>query len=255
MIAVLTSEWTKLRSVRATPLSLVAAAAVSLAGALFSATGRASDYASLSPADKLAFDPVNLSFDGLAFAQLAFGVLGVLAISSEYAAGQIRTTFTAVPRRTTVLLAKAAVTATVAVIVGGVLSLACFFVAQAGLRSAHVNVSITSPGAVRAVLGAALYLLTLTLLGVGLGAMIRHTAGAISVLFALVFLMPVLAANISSWTTWPTKWNLWSAGNALITTQAPPLNAPTASQGLLICAAYAVVPLALSLVLMVRRDA
>ncbi len=255
MIPVLASEWTKLRSVRSTPLSLLAAAAVSVAGALFSATGRAADYANLSPADKLAFDPVNLSFDGLAFAQLAFGVLGVLAISSEYTTGQIRTTFSAVPRRPAVLFAKAAVTATTAIVIGGIVAFACFFVAQAGLHTKHLDVSLSSPGALRAVLGATAYLLTLTLLGIGLGTLIRHTAGAISVLFALVFIIPVVAANVSSWATWPTKWNLWSAGNALITTHGAPQNAPTLAQGFLICVAYAVVPLLLSVVLVVRRDA
>ncbi|GAA3092048.1 ABC-type transport system involved in multi-copper enzyme maturation permease subunit [Kribbella aluminosa] len=255
MIPVVASEWTKLRSVRSTPLSLLAAAAVSIAGALFSATGRAAGYAALSPADKLAFDPVNLSFDGLAFAQLAFGVLGALAITSEYTTGQIRTTFTAVPRRLAVLLAKAAVTATTAIVAGGVLAFACFFVAQAGLHREHLDVSLGSPGALRAVLGATAYLLTLTLLGVGLGALIRHTAGAISTLFALVFILPVVAARTSDWATWPTKWNLWSAGNALISTPAPPPNSPSLLQGLLICVAYAVLPLALSLVLVLRRDA
>ncbi|MGW6278532.1 ABC transporter permease [Kribbella sp. NPDC055071] len=254
MIPVLTSEWTKLRSVRSTALSLIAAVGVSVAGALFSATGRAHDYANLSAADKLAFDPVNLSFDGLAFAQLAFGVLGVLAMSAEYTTGQIRTTFTAVPRRTTVLLAKAAVSAVVTVVVGGILAFACFFVAQAGLRSAHVNVSLGSPGALRAVAGASLYLLTVTLLGVGLGALIRHTAGAISTLLAIVFILPVVAANLSSWATWPTKWNLWSAGNALITTQPLPANSPSLTQALLSCVAYAVTPLAVALVVLRRRD-
>ncbi|MFF0268997.1 hypothetical protein [Kribbella sp. NPDC004536] len=255
MINVLASEWTKLRSVRSTPLSLLAAAAVSVAGALVSSTGRAADYANLSPADKLAFDPVNLSFDGLAFAQLAFGVLGVLAVSSEYTTGQIRTTFTAVPRRPIVVAAKACVAAALAVVVGGAVSLACFFVAQAGLHKAHLGVSLSSPGALRAVLGADFYLLTLTLLGVGLGALMRHTAGAISTLFALVFILPVVAANLSSWTTWPGKWNLWSAGNALISTQPPGVNSPSTGQGLLICAAYAIIPLALSVVVVARRDA
>ncbi|GAB2614231.1 hypothetical protein [Kribbella endophytica] len=255
MLPVLTSEWTKLRSVRSTPLSLLFAAAVSVAGAFFSATGRAADYAGLSNADRLAFDPVNLSFDGLAFAQLAFGVLGVLAISPEYTTGQIRTTFTAVPRRTRVLLAKVSITSVVALVVGTVLAFVCFFVAQAGLRSAHVGVRLGSPGALRAVLGASLYLITLTLLGVGLGALIRHTAGAISALFALVFVLPVVAANLSSWTTWPAKWNLWSAGNALIATRPLGPDAPSPAQGLLICAACAVVPLALALVLITRRDA
>ncbi|WP_427885581.1 ABC transporter permease [Kribbella sp. GL6] len=255
MINVLASEWTKLRSVRSTPLSLLAAAAVSIAGAYVSSTGRAADYAKLSAADKLSFDPVNLSFDGLAFAQLAFGVLGVLAISSEYSTGQIRTTFTVVPRRPVVLAAKAAVTTAIAILVGGVLALTCFFVAQAGLHSAHLGVSLNSPGALRAVLGAGFYLLTLTLLGLGLGALIRHTAGAISTLFALVFILPVVAANLSSWTTWPTKWNLWSAGNALITTQPTAVNAPTPAQGLLICTAYALVPLVLAFAFTLRRDA
>lgn len=254
MTAVLASEWTKLRSVRSTPLSLLAAAGVAVAGGLFSATGRAHDYANLSAADKLAFDPVNLSFDGLAFAQLAFGLLGVLAVSSEYTTGQIRTTFTAVPQRRSVLVAKASITAIVALIIGELLAFACFFVAQLGLRSAHVQVGLGSPGALRAVLGAGLYLVSLTLLGVGLGALIRHTAGAISTVFALVFLLPVVAANISSWVSWPSKWNLWAAGNALISTQPVAHGSPGPTLGLLISAAYAVVPLALAFVLITRRD-
>ncbi|MEU4191690.1 ABC transporter permease [Kribbella sp. NPDC026611] len=254
MIALLASEWTKLRSVRSTPLSLVAAAAVSVAGAFFSATGRADAYANLSAADKLAFDPVNLSYDGLAFAQLAFGVLGVLAISTEYTTGQIRTTFTVVPHRSAVLLAKSAVTAAIALVLGTVLAVACFFVAQAGLRSAQVNVSLGSPHALRAVLGAVVYLLTITLLGVGLGTIIRHTAGAISAVLGLVFILPVLAANVSSWTTWPAKWNLWTVGNTLISTQPPPANTPTPTQALLVCTAYAVLPLAIAAVLNARRD-
>ena len=251
----LASEWTKLRSVRSTPLSLLAAAAVAVLGGLFSATGRAHDYAALSAADKLAFDPVNLSFDGLAFAQLAFGLLGVLAISSEYTTGQIRTTFTAEPRRRRVLAAKAAVTTAVALIVGQAMAFACFFLAQLGLRSAHVNVSLGSPGALRAVLGAGLYLVALTLLGIGFGALIRHTAGAISTVFALVFVVPIIAANISSWTAWPSKWNLWAAGNALIATQPPAPGAPSPGLGLLICTAYAVVPLVLAVLIINRRDA
>lgn len=255
MTALLASEWTKLRSVRSTPLSLLAAAAVAVLGGLFSATGRAHDYATLSAADKLAFDPVNLSFDGLAFAQLAFGLLGVLAVSSEYTTGQIRTTFTAEPRRRRVLAAKAAITSVVALVVGMVMAFACFFLAQLGLRSAHVDVSLGSPGALRAVLGAGFYLVTLTLLGVGLGALIRHTAGAISAIFALVFVVPIVATNISSWITWPSNWNLWATGNALIATQPPPPGAPSPTLGLLICTAYAVIPLVLALFVINRRDA
>jgi ABC-type transport system involved in multi-copper enzyme maturation permease subunit len=251
----LLSEWTKLRSVRSTPLSLAAAFAIAVLGGYYSAAGRAKDYASWPAVDKAAFDPVNLSFDGLAFAQLAFGVIGVLAISSEYATGQIRTSFTVVPRRRLLLAGKAVVLAAMAVVVGGLTSLVSFLVAQLGLRSAHLNVSLGDGPALRAVAGAAAYLVALTLLGLALGAIIRHTAGAVTTVFGLVFVAPLVAANLSDWISWPSKWNLWAAANALITSRPPADGAPSPGMGLLICAVYVFVPLALAVVLIGRRDA
>jgi ABC-2 type transport system permease protein len=250
----LRSEWTKLRTVRSTPLSLLAAFAVAVAGGLFSATGRAHDYPTWSTAEKAAFDPVNLSFDGLAFAQLAFAVIGVLAISSEYTTGQIRTTFAVTPRRHSVLGAKALVLGVVALVIGELLSLVSFLVAQLGLRSIHLNVSLGDGSALRAVAGAGVYLVALTLLGLGLGAIIRHTAGAVSAVFGLIFVVPLVAANISGWVSWPSKWNLWAAGNAMISTRPPADGAPSPALGLLICAVYALVPLAVAAVLTSRRD-
>ncbi len=250
----LLSEWTKLRSLRSTPLSLAAAFAIAVLGGLFSATGRAKDYPTWSAVDKAAFDPVNLSFDGLAFAQLAFGVIGVLAISSEYTTGQIRTTFTATPHRRKVLLGKALVVGAVALAVGELLSLVTFLVAQLGLRSIHLNVALTDHAALRAVAGAGIYLTALTLLGLALGAIIRHTAGAISAIFGLVFVVPLVAANLKDWITWPSNWNLWSAANAVIATRPPTDGAPSPAMGLLVCALYALVPLTFALLLISRRD-
>jgi ABC-type transport system involved in multi-copper enzyme maturation permease subunit len=255
MTPLLASEWTKLRSVRSTTLGLLAAAAVAVAGGLFSATGRAHDYAAMTVAEKAAFDPVNLSFDGLAFAQLAFGALGVLAISSEYATGQIRTTFAATPHRRTVLAGKTVVVGLVALIVGELLSLATFLVAQLGLRSAQLNVSLGDHHALRAVAGAGVYLAALALVGLGLGAIIRHSAGAISAMFGLVLVLPLLAANLSSWATWPGKWNLWAAGNALIATLPPAAGQPSPALGLVICLAYVVASLGVAVVVISRRDA
>ncbi|QNE16993.1 ABC transporter permease [Kribbella qitaiheensis] len=251
----LLSEWTKLRSVRSTPLSLAAAFAVAVLGGLFSATGRAKDYPTWSTVDKAAFDPVNLSFDGLAFAQLAFGVIGVLAISSEYTTGQIRTTFAVTPRRRLVLIDKAVVLGAMTLVVGEILSLVSFLVAQLGLRSVHLDVPLSDGAALRAVAGAGIYLVALTLLGLGLGAIIRHTAGAVSAVFGLVFVVPLVATNLSGWISWPSKWNLWAAGNALISTRPPVDGAPSPALGLLICAVYVLVPLALALFLVGRRDA
>ncbi|GAA0928693.1 hypothetical protein GCM10009554_10480 [Kribbella koreensis] len=112
----------------------------------------------------------------------------MLAISPEYTTGQIRTTFTVQTRRRLVLAAKAAVLTIVALVVGELMSLVSFLVAQQGLRSAHVNVSLSDGAAQRAVLGAGVYLVALTLLGLGLAAVIRHTAGAISAVYVLVSL-------------------------------------------------------------------
>jgi hypothetical protein len=104
------------------------------------------------------------------------------------------------------------------------------------------------------VAGAGVYLVALTLLGLSLGAIIRHTAGAVSMVFGLVFVVPLVAANLSGWVSWPSKWNLWAAGNALISTRPPADGAPSPGLGLLICAAYALVPLAVAAVLTGRRD-
>src|SRR3984957_278557 len=121
---VLLSEWTKLRSVRSTYWALLVAAVVSLAGSLLFAfpAGHGAN-----PAGRGAHvpDPVAFSFVGWAeYPVLAVGILGVLAFTSEYATGQVRTTFTAVPRRLAVLAAKTAVVAALALVFGEVLAVA-----------------------------------------------------------------------------------------------------------------------------------
>jgi hypothetical protein len=96
---VLASEWIKLRSVRSSYLVLLVAAVAAVSiGYLITRTD-ATHWDTMTAAKKAAFDPVGDSFTGLGMAQLAFGALGVLAISSEYATGLIRTTFAANPRR------------------------------------------------------------------------------------------------------------------------------------------------------------
>jgi len=95
----LAAEWIKLRSVRSTYLTLAAAAVAAVAVGYLVTHSDVTHWATMTAQAKAAFDPVSDSFSGLGLAQLAFGALGVLVISSEYATGLIRTTFTAVPRR------------------------------------------------------------------------------------------------------------------------------------------------------------
>jgi ABC-2 type transport system permease protein len=253
--AAVASEWTKLVSVRSTYLSMASAAAIAIAGGIFSASGRAHEWATMTAVERAEFDPVNLSYDGLAFAQLAFAVLGVLAVTSEYATGLIRTTFTATPARRVVLSAKATILGLVTLILGEALSIATFLLAQIALHTKHLGVSITDPHALRAVLAAGLYLTALTLMGLGLGVLIRHSAGAITATFSLVFVIPLLANAVSTWSNVPEKWNLWSAGNSLISTHPPAADQPSTGLAALVCVTYVLVILGGAFAMVNHRDA
>ena len=204
----LAAEWIKLRSVRSTYLALAAAAvtAIALGYVITHYVASTTNWATLSPAKKANWDPVSHSLAGLAIAQLAFGVLGVLAISSEHTTGLIRTTFAALPRR-------------------------------------------------RAVLAAGLYLAVITVVALGLGAIIRHTAGAIAALFGLVFLIPqVIHVMPAPWDARIGKYMLDNAGQQMTALHgAPGFFSPGLS--LLVCLAYPAAALATAGFLITRRDA
>jgi hypothetical protein len=187
---VLISEWTKLRSVRSTYWVLIVTAVVSVAGSMLAAfpAGRGADLP----------DPVAFSFIGWAeYPVLAVGILGVLAFTSECATGQIRTTFTAVPRRLTVLAAKTAIVAALALVFGELLAVASFSLTQAILSRHDQGVALSHPGVPGAVLAAGFVLVVVAVTGVGLGAAIRHTAGAITAL-PVVFYLPLALLGLPS---------------------------------------------------------
>ncbi len=184
-------EWAKLRSVRSTAviLGVLAAGMIGLGILVMSQYGGAR-WAGMSAADRASFDPVNQGFTGVALGQLAVGVLGVLVITGEFSSGMIRATLAAVPRRGQVLAAKAAVLAAVLLAAGEALAFAAFFTGEAALGAPAPHATIGQPGVLRAVLLTGAYLCLIGLLGLGLGALIRHTAGAIGALVAVVFVLP-----------------------------------------------------------------
>jgi len=199
---VLLSEFTKFRSLRSTMWTLLAAVVLMIGlGALFSAAN-ASQYHTRTAAAMAGFDPVTASLNGVIFAVVAFGVLGVLLMGGEYSTGMIRSSLTAVPRRLPVLWGKLAVFAGSIFPVSLVASFLSFFLGQALLNSHHLGVSITAHDALRSVIGAALYLTVAGLIGVALGALLRHTAAGITTFASLFFVIPLLArwlpASISS---------------------------------------------------------
>jgi len=252
---VLRSEWTKLRSVRSTYWILGAMAATTIGlGALLSAFYTL-NYTTMSPADRAGFDPTRYALSGLLLAQLAIGALGVLVVTSEYGTGMIRTTFAAVPQRRLVLGAKALVFTAVTAVTGVISCFVAFFLSQAILSSHHLQATIAAPGVLRAVIGGGLYLAALGVLAVGIGAVIRHTAGAISTVFGLVLVVPIIVIFLpSSWSNGFGPYLPSNAGRAVFSVaQQPHTLAPWT--GLAVFCAYTAATLLIAAVLLTRRDA
>jgi hypothetical protein len=183
-------EWHKLRTVRST-WYILAAFAVTMTGVAVLVLSH-ENYGQLSAAGRVAFDPVHDTFIGLVLGQLLAGVLGVLAITTEFSSGMIRATFAAVPGRPLVLAAKTAVLGAVTLAAGQLTAFAAFAAGQATLQAPAPHSTLGQPGVLRAVLVAGAYPALVALIGLGTGAVIRHTAGAIFALVGVLFVLPLL---------------------------------------------------------------
>jgi ABC-2 type transport system permease protein len=194
----LLSEWTKIRSVRSTIWSLVLLVVLTFGftGLFTWLTILQWDKSDPTQRAQIMADPVSTILgSGLEFGQLTICVLGVLVITSEYSTGVIRASLLAVPRRIPMLAAKALVFAVLVLIVGEVVTFPSFFLGAAILHS-HAPVSLSDPGVARAVFGAGLYLSVLGLFAMGIGGIIRHTAGAITGVIAFVLVLAPLTQLI-----------------------------------------------------------
>lgn len=252
---VLLSEWTKLRSLRSTIFSLLAAVVFVIGLAVLVPSVTVSHWPPHDPGEVATFDPTARSLAGIFLAQLAIGVLGVLFVTGEYATGMIRATFAAVPSRLPVLWAKAAVFATTTLVITVPATLAAFLIGQSILKGKNLQTSLGDAGVLRAVIGAALYLTVVGVLGLGLGALLRNTAAGISTLFGVLFVIPIIVRFLpSSWADPITKYLPNTVGEAITKVHPDPTAlSPWAGFGLF--CAYAAVVLAVAAVLLRRRDA
>lgn len=250
------AEWTKLRTVRSTMWSLLVTVAIIVGlGALFCAA-RVSRWDRLDPAELRRFDPAGFSLNGLFLAQLAIGVLGVLVMSSEYATGQIRATLGATPQRTLVLAAKVLVFAAVTFVVGLAACFTAFFIGQSIFSAKHAQAALGDPDVLRAVIGGALYLTVLGALGIGLGTILRRTAGAIAALVSLLLILPILASFLPTpWNDDITKYLPGQAGGEIFRVIPRSANALAPWTCFAVFAAYALISLVIGAVLLTKRDA
>jgi ABC-2 type transport system permease protein len=262
MSAALHAEWVKLRTVRSTGWSLLLLVGVSLLFTTWACLESHTEGGSPGhPGDN---DIVLDSLTGIWFGQIAAAVLAVLAITSEYTTRVIRTTLAATPHRRTVLAAKTAVVAGVVLLVGLATSAACFLLGQQLLRdngftyeNGYPAASLADGDALRAVAGSGLYLGLLAVFSISVGAILRHTAGAVTTVLALV-LAPVIAINLLPERAADVveRASLLAAGAAMQQTVEKPDGIPLEPwQGLAIVGAWTVAALLPALWLIARRDA
>src|ERR1700734_2697734 len=228
----LASEFTKLRSVRSTYWTLGALFIVSVGLAVAITAGTAANFAN-NPGNKAGFDATQASLGAFfELGQLIIAVLGAMVITSEYSTGMIRTSLTAQPRRGVVYAAKAIVFTAVTLVISFVTAFITFFVGQAIYSSKGVSASlfhtvtipananvncnpnsgctatfsgtdvITASTVLTAIVGTALFVTIVALIAFGVGSILRHTAGAIATVIALLFIVPILEQTLPNDWRW-----------------------------------------------------
>jgi ABC-2 type transport system permease protein len=250
---VLRSEARKLATVRSTFWALLAAVAFNVATAAVLGLVLPGH---LGAHEKATIDSVRVSLGGLHLSQIAVGLLGVLAVTSEYGSGMIRATLAAVPQRRPLLAAKALVFTAIAAAAGIAACLAAYLVFQAFLPAGDaMRTTLADPGVLRAVTGAGLYLTVLGLLGFGLGTIFRSSAGSVAVLFGVLFVPTLLAALLpSSWQDTVGRYLPMNAGDTIYTVR-PQAHTLQPWAGFGVFCLYAAAALAAGFVLIGRRDA
>jgi ABC-2 type transport system permease protein len=244
-------EWIKLRSLRSTWWTLIVAAASAIGIGVAVGMNTVNRHGDLT----------NNALAGIVPSLLLVGVLGALAMTSEYSSGMIRTTLCAVSRRPLLLAAKAAVFGVVALAVGEAASIIAFFAGGAALRHGIPAPVLTQPGVLRAVLLSGVSFALIGLIGLGLGAVLRHSGAAIAVVVGGVYVLPTIAASVAH--TVGVYMPIIIIGNSLTTTEPEACSAHAAScphflsawAGLGLLGLYAAVALAAGGWLLARRDA
>jgi ABC-2 type transport system permease protein len=235
-------EWIKLSTLRSTWWTL--AATVAGATGIGIAVGASSRDASA--------DVTNNVLAGVAPGLLLVGVLGVLTMTSEYSSGMIRATLAAVPARPVLLAAKAAVFGAVTLVLGEVTAFVAFLTGRAALHGGPPAPGLGDPGVLRAVVLTGVGVALMGLFGLGLGAVVRHSAAALATYVGVVFVVGQLLLAVAPSAVRYVPLALVGDSLGVSRTAAGDLSPWT---GLAVLSAYAAVALAAGAWTLTRRDA
>jgi ABC-2 type transport system permease protein len=253
----LRSEWTKLWSLRSTRWSLLAAFVAMGAGGIVSAAVSMSQWSHLSAHDRATFDSVDAAVIGLNGAQLAIGVLGVLVVSGEYSTGMIHASLMAAPRRLPVLWAKIGVFAAVTFVLMLLAATISFFAVQLIVGEHHQQHAIGDPGALRVVIGTALFLGVLGVMATGMGTLVRSSAGGIALFVGVLLIVRLLVKFLPSSLADAVVPYLPSSAGTTVATRTLFEDAHHLSTwgGFAVFCGYAVLAVVAGAVVLTRRDA
>jgi ABC-2 type transport system permease protein len=253
------SEFTKIRSVRSTYWTLFVLVLASTAWCVAYCLGTVHQWPGMSAQARAGFDATQDSILGLALlGQLVIVVLGALMITSEYSTGMIRTSLTVMPRRGTLYAAKAAVFAAVTLVVSFVTSFGTYFLGRVLLASTHAAAPLSQPGVLRSLVVTALYVEACGLFAVGIGALVRNTAGALTLAYGVLALLPELIKALPD--SLHNALMRWVPGGDALTVMTATLGGRrplmfSAWGELAVFAGYAVIVLVAGAVVFSRRDA
>jgi ABC-2 type transport system permease protein len=248
------AEWIKFRSVRSNVVAMLASGVVLvMIGTMFSSL--AGSEKALPPGATSGTDSLSMSFGAMNMCQLILGVLGAVFVAGEYSTGMIRSMFTAVGSRSTVLWAKAIVLGGASWIVMTIASFVVFFTGQAAYAGTDATYSLGDPGVLRAVLGGGVYGTGIVLMGLALGFILRSSAAAIGTLIGTLMIAPGLVGFLpDSIGESIGKFLPSTAGQAFLSVSGgPKLLSPGA--GFAVFAAWAIVLLGIAVFMLQRRDA
>jgi ABC-2 type transport system permease protein len=225
-------------------------------------------FAALITGTANAEDPVTVASAefGYTFGLAVVMVLAALAVTTEYRFGTIRTTFQAVPHRGSALVAKTTVVALLALVLGEIAGFGSLAIAS--LIKPNADLALNSSADWINVAGVGLIYAFAAVIAMAVGILVRHSAGAISLLLiynlaveSLIQLIPNVGAKIHQWMPFNVAHKVVAGAGASNGSRGanagPPLSDSPLSPGwaLAYFAGFALVLLVVAVVVAKKRDA